>query len=74
MSADALHEEAVKIALAYLEQSGTCSAHDAFGYVGRHVAYQIEQGTVSRLMLSNRAISAYLRHCEQTRLRTEPHP
>ncbi len=73
MSVDTLHEEAVKIALAYLEQSGTCSAHDAFGYVGRHVAYQIEQGTSSRLMLSNRAISAYLRHCEQNRFRIEPH-
>jgi hypothetical protein len=73
VTADALHEEAVKIALAYLEQSGTCTAHDAFGYVGRHVAYQIEQGTSSRLMLSNRAISAYLRHCEQSNLQTEPH-
>lgn len=66
---DALHEQSVKIALDYLERTGVCAADAAFDYVGRHVAYQIEQGEGSRLKLSNRAISAFLRHRENAPLR-----
>lgn len=66
---DALHEQSVKIALDYLERTGVCAADAAFDYVGRHVAYQIEQGESSQLKLSNRAISAFIRHREQAPLR-----
>ncbi len=66
---DALHEQSVKIALDYLEQTGVCEPDAAFDYVGRHVAYQIEQGEGSRLKLSNRAISAFLRHRDNVTLR-----
>lgn len=71
---DALHEQSVKIALDYLERTGVCAPDTAFDYVGRHVAYQIEQGEGSRLKLSNRAISAYLRHRDQAPLRLVEHP
>ncbi|WP_398477715.1 hypothetical protein [Tardiphaga sp.] len=66
---DALHEQSVKIALDYLERTGVCAADAAFDYVGRHVAYQIEQGEGSRLKLSNRAISAFMRHRDNAPLR-----
>lgn len=66
---DALHEESVTIALDYLERTGVCAPDVAFDYVGRHVAYQIEQGEGSRLKLSNRAIAAYLRHRDNAPLR-----
>ncbi|WP_441252735.1 hypothetical protein AB8A28_30385 [Tardiphaga sp. 71_E8_N1_1] len=42
---------------------------EAFGFIGKHVAYQIGQGVVSPLLLSNQAIAAYERHREKTPLR-----
>ena len=66
---DPLHEQSVRVALDYLERTGVCAPDAAFDYVGRHVAYQIEQGEESRLKLSNRAISAFIRHCDNAPLR-----
>ncbi|MGM4999978.1 hypothetical protein AB8A05_14675 [Tardiphaga sp. 538_B7_N1_4] len=42
---------------------------EAFEFIGKYVAYQIGQGVVSPLLLSNQAIAAYERHREKTPLR-----
>jgi hypothetical protein len=42
---------------------------DVFEFIGKYVAYQIGQGVVSPLRLSNQAIAAYERHREKTPLR-----
>jgi len=62
-SVDCLHEQSVKIALAYLAGVGELeSPQQAFEFIGAHIAQQMHDGQQSHLVLSNKAIAAYQRH------------
>jgi len=62
-SVDCLHEQSIKIALAYLAGVGELdSPQQAFEFIGAHIAQQMHEGQQSQLVLSNKAIAAYQRH------------
>lgn len=59
---ECLHEQSVKIALDYLAGIGKLTRpQQAFEYIGKHIAQQMRDGQQSALVLSNKAIIAYLR-------------
>jgi hypothetical protein len=57
-----LMENSIQIAWEYLERSGQLGdASEASRFLSNNVENAIRRGETSRLVLSNRAISAYLR-------------
>jgi hypothetical protein len=62
ISLESLMEESLQIAWDYLERSGEIEdTWVASRYLGDAIELMIRQGQRSRLVLSNRAITAYLR-------------